>query len=82
MDSQCSLYKGTSGRSGEAGNRTGVNNICDVGRRLSIPKSTITYWVRAAKEGTLARVDSQGKPMDEEQGEVAQLKREVAELKM
>jgi transposase-like protein len=28
----------------------------EVARRLSIPKSTITYWVRAAREGTLSRV--------------------------
>jgi transposase len=54
----------------------------EVARRLSIPKSTITYWVRAAREGTLAKVGSQGKPMSEEQREVARLKREVAELKM
>ena len=54
----------------------------EVARRLSIPKSTITYWVRAEKEGTLSRVGSQAKPLTEEQMEVARLKREVAELKM
>jgi transposase len=54
----------------------------EVARRLSIPKSTITYWVRAAREGTLSRVGKQVKPISEEQREVARLKREVAELKM
>jgi transposase len=54
----------------------------EVAERLSIPKSTITYWVRAEREGVLARVGSKTKPLTEEQREVARLKREVAELKM
>ena len=54
----------------------------EVAQRLSIPKSTITYWVRAAREGTPPRVGRQIKPMSEEQREVVRLKREVAELKM
>jgi transposase len=57
-------------------------SIPEVGRRLSIPKSTISYWVRADKEGSLSRVGRQAKPATEEQVEVARLKREVAELKM
>ena len=40
----------------------------EVARRLSIPKSTITYWVRVAKEGTLARVGCQGKPVRKNRG--------------
>ena len=54
----------------------------EVAKRLSIPKSTITYWVRAEREGTLSRVGSNAKLLTEEQMEVARLKREVAELKM
>ena len=54
----------------------------EVARRLSIPKSTITYWVRAEREGTLSRVGRQAKPVTEEQRELTRLKREVAELKM
>ncbi len=54
----------------------------EVARRLSIPKSTITYWVRAHGEGSLSKVGRQTKPVTEEQMEVARLKREVAELKM
>ena len=30
--------------------------IPEVARRLSIPKSTISYWVRAKKQGTLSSV--------------------------
>ena len=54
----------------------------EVARRLSIPKSTISYWVRAEREGVLSRVGKQVKPVTEEQMEVSKLKREVAELKM
>jgi len=54
----------------------------EVAGRLSIPKSTISYWVRAGREGTLSQVGSNAKLLTEEQVEVAQLKREVAELKM
>jgi len=54
----------------------------EVAKRLSIPKSTISYWVRAEREGVLSRVGSQAKTLTEEQMEVARLKREVAELKM
>jgi len=54
----------------------------EVARRLSIPKSTITYWVRADREGALSKVGRQVKPVTEEKVEVFRLKREVAELKM
>jgi transposase len=54
----------------------------EVARRLCIPKSTITYWVRAEREGTLSKIGRQAKPVTEEQVEVARLKREVAELRM
>jgi transposase len=54
----------------------------EVARRLSIPKSTISYWVRAEREGVLSRVGRQVKPFTEEQMELSNLKREVAELRM
>jgi transposase len=56
--------------------------VPEVARRLSIPKSTISYWVRADREGALSRIGRQVKPITEEQIEVARLKRDVAELKM
>ena len=52
----------------------------EVARRLSIPKSTITYWVRADREGALSRVGRQVKPTSEEQREVARLKRESGRI--
>lgn len=54
-------------------------SIPEVGRRLSLAKSTLARWVAQAKKGGLVvkRVPATGKDM-----EVARLKREIAELKM
>jgi len=57
-------------------------NIPEVGRRLSIPKSTLAHWVKIAKEGKLSDTGRKYKPVTEEQMELARLKKEVAELKM
>lgn len=56
--------------------------VPEVARRLSIPKSTISYWVRAKKQGTLSSVGGQAKHLTDEEREIARLRREVAELKM
>ncbi len=56
-------------------------SIEEVGRRLSVSKSTLWYWVQQAKRGSLS--GSQRKePVTAEEMEVARLRREVAELKM
>ena len=54
----------------------------EVARRLSIPKSTITYWVRAEKKGKLSDVGSSKKVLTETEMELASLKRELAQVKM
>jgi transposase len=56
--------------------------VPEVARRLSIPKSTISYWVRAKRRGTLSSVGGQAKHLTDEEREIARLRREVAELKM
>ena len=56
--------------------------IPDVGRRLSIPKSTITYWVRKERKGKLSSVGSSKKTLTETEMELAQVKRELAQTKM
>jgi len=56
-------------------------SIPEVGRRLSVGKSTIAHWVKLAKEGALSN-DGKQRPVTGEQMEVARLKREVAELRM
>ena len=56
-------------------------SIPEVGRRLSVGKSTIEYWVRQARKGSLSGTHGK-KPVTAEEMEVARLRREVAELKM
>lgn len=56
--------------------------IPDVGRRLPIPKSTLTYWVREERKGKLSSVDSSKKTITETEMELAQIKRELAQTKM
>jgi transposase-like protein len=57
-------------------------SIPEVARRLSIPKSTITYWVREAKKGKLSLVGSSRKNLTETETELTKVKRELAQVKM
>lgn len=52
--------------------------IPEVARRLSVGKSTIEYWVRKAKKGSLSGQDK----VTAEEMELARLRKENAELKM
>ena len=54
----------------------------EVARRLSIPKSTITYWVREDKKGKLPDVGRSKKVLSETEMELTHLKRELAQVKM
>ena len=56
--------------------------IPDVGRRLSIPKSTISYWVKEKRKGKLSLVGSSKKTLTETEMELARIKRELAQVKM
>ena len=56
--------------------------IPEVGRSLSIPKSTISYWVREARKGNLSSVGSSKKALNAIELELAQTKRELAQTKM
>jgi len=56
--------------------------IPEVGRRLSIPKSTISYRVREGRRGKLSSVGSSKKSLTETEMEPAQVKRELAQVKM
>ena len=58
-------------------------SIPEVGRRLSIPNSTLDRWVRQSREGKLSSDNNNKKiPVTDDQMELARLKREVAELRM
>ena len=54
----------------------------EVARLLSIPKSTITYRIRAEKKGRLSDVGGSKKPLSESEIELLNLKRELAQVKM
>ena len=57
-------------------------SLKEAGRRLSIPDSTIRYWVKAHKEGELSSVGKTRKTPSETELELARVKKELAEVKM
>jgi transposase len=54
--------------------------IPEVARRLSVPKSTLIYWVRIDNKGTLSATRT--KSITAEEMELSRLRRELAEVKM
>ena len=52
----------------------------EAGRRLSLPPSTLGYWVKAYKAGKM--VGKTYKPVTEIEMELARTKKELAEVKM
>jgi len=59
---------------------TGLS-IPEVGRRLSIPKSSLHKWVCAERQGKLAEVGQGQRIPTEQEMELARLRRELAETK-
>ncbi|MCD6567172.1 MAG: transposase [Dehalococcoidia bacterium] len=51
-------------------------------RRLSLPPSTLTTWVRAYKEGKLGEIGKTYRPLTEIEMELARTKKELVEAKM
>ncbi len=51
-------------------------------QRLSIPKSTLDYWVKKLRAGKPIESLRKHKPVDNEKMELTRLKRELAEVKM
>jgi transposase len=54
----------------------------EVGRRLSIPASTLHHWVKRQETGTLPDVGNQRKLLSETETELLRVKRELAEVTM
>jgi transposase len=54
----------------------------EVSARLSLPKSTLENWVRAAKAGKLGAIGKNRKPLTEVEVELARVKRELAITRM
>jgi transposase len=53
-----------------------------VSNSLSLPKSTVENWARAAKAGRLGEVGKNRKPLTEVEAELARVKRELAITRM
>jgi transposase len=57
-------------------------SLPDVGRRLSLPPSTLGNWVKAHKEGKLTGIGATRKPLTDAETELARVRRELATVKM
>ena len=57
-------------------------SITEAAHRLSIPKSTLDYWVKKSKAGKPIDSLTRHKPVDEQEMELPRLKHENAELMM
>jgi transposase len=49
---------------------------------LSLPPSTISYWVKAFKAGKLGEIGKGQRPLTDVEMELARMKKELAEVKM
>lgn len=54
----------------------------EAAQRLSLPKSTLETWVRAAKAGKLGNVGKNRRPLTEVEIELAKTKRELVMVRM
>ena len=57
-------------------------SVPEAGRRLSLPPSTITSWVKQFKAGRLKEIGKTYRPLTDVEMELARTKKELAELKM
>jgi len=60
---------------------TGMS-VARAAKQLSMPKSSLDNWVRAAREGKLADVGKGLRPPSELELELARTRKELAEVKM
>src|SRR4030065_2144963 len=57
-------------------------SLPEAARRLSLPPSTISYWVMAFKAGKLGEIGKGQRPLTDVEMELARMKKELAEVKM
>jgi putative transposase len=57
-------------------------SLPEAGRRLSLPQSTLGYWVKTHKAGKLGDIGKMYRPLTEVEMELARTKKELAEMKM
>ena len=54
----------------------------EASRRLDIPKSTISNWIRSSRAGNLGEIGKQQRQLNDIELELARIKRELAKVKM
>ncbi len=57
-------------------------SVPEAGRRLSLPPSTITSWVKQFKAGRLGEIGKTYRPLTDVEMELARTRKELAEVKM
>ena len=57
-------------------------SLPEAARRLSLPPSTLTTWVKADKAGRLGEVGKTRRPLTEIEMELARTKKELVEVKI
>jgi len=57
-------------------------SVPEAGRRLSLPPSTITSWVKQFKAGRLGDIGKTYRPLTDVEMELARTRKELAEVKM
>jgi transposase len=57
-------------------------SLPEAARRLSLPPSTISYWVKAFKAGKLGEIGKGQRPLTDVEMELARMKKELVEVKM
>jgi len=57
-------------------------SLPEAGHRLSLPPSTLGYWVKIYKAGKLGDIGKMYRPLTEVEMELARTKKELAEVKM
>ena len=57
-------------------------SLPEAARRLSLPPSTISYWVKSFKAGKLGEIGKGQRPLTDVEMELARMKKELAEVKM
>jgi len=62
--------------------KEGEFSLGDVCSQLSVPKSTLEAWIRAAVKGTLGEIGKGQRPLTELELELAKMKKELAQVRM
>jgi transposase len=60
----------------------GVLSVQEIAERLSLPKSTLEYWIRVSNTGRLGEIGKGQRPLTELEMELAKVKRDLALTKM